>query len=355
MNVLYLTDKLNHTDGVSSHLFYLLKNLKSFDVKLHIICSGGDSIDKFKSLNIGVYTYDKLEHNKRSVLNFLKSVKFVSGFCKENKIDIVNSHNHYCANIAKTASKIYKLRTIQTIHGIISVSGKFKLYVSDFFIGVNKHITDFLLENKIASQNNSVLIFNGIDFAEEFFKTGNPIIKVIAASRLVKEKGLDTFIKAVSMINEKFRSSAEFIIAGEGEYEAELKSINSELNAEVIFTGCIKDMINKFESTDVFVLPTVSDSEGLPMTVLEAASAKNLILSSDFKGSSYIFNDGSDSLIFKKNDAQRLTHLIEYAIENKNMRTDLSEAFYRKAKLNFNASTMSEKHFELYTNLMQHN
>lgn len=352
MNILFLTDKIDYTDGVTTHLYYLIKNLNEHDVKLFIVSSGGNATDKFSSLGINIEIYEYAGFNVRSISNFLRTCRFINQYAQKNKIRILHSHNHYIANAANISSRFCKAKTIQTIHGIIPQSGILKQYVSEFYIGVNRHITDFLEDNKIASPENHALIYNGIDTATDKRHDKINVSRIIAASRLVKEKGMDTFIKAVAGLNDNLRKERNFIISGKGEYENELKNLNSNLNNPVIFTGEIKDMEREIDSAGIFVLPTAYESEGFPMTLLEAGKSGCFVISSDFPGSKYIIEDNKDGLIFKMNDPEDLKSKLEYAILNSDKCTLMADVFYQKVRNKFTASVMAEKHFEFYKRII---
>lgn len=352
MNVLYLTNKLNYTDGVTTHLYYLIKNLADYDINVFVLCSGGDAIDKFRSLKVNIDIINYADFNLRSTTNFLRTCRFINQFSKKNKIRILHSHNHYLANAANIASNFCGSVNVQTIHGLIPGKGVLKHYASDFYIGVNKHITDFIISSNISTQQKCALIYNGIDTDSEKINAEKPMNRIIAASRLVKEKGLQTYIKAVSGLNDRIKSGKVFYISGEGEYEEELRKLNNNLNSPVEFTGVKKDLEKDLSATGIFVLPTSSESEGFPMTLLEAGKAGCLIISSDFHGSENILEDNADSLIFRKNDHEDLKAKLEYAFSNPEKCREMANNFYKKIRNVFTSSIMSDKCYEFYKKII---
>lgn len=352
MNILLLTNKLDYTDGVTTHLYYLVKNLKNKGISFFIICSGGDAIDKFTSLDVNIKVYEKLNFYNRSVSNFINTSRYIYQFSRSRKIQIIHSHNHYIANAAALTSKLSGIKTVQTIHGLIQRKGLFKLYVSDYYIGVNNHITDFLKDNKIESAENIALIYNGIDIESNGNKIEKNFNKVICASRLVKEKGVDLLIKAAADLNDTIKSGKEFVISGEGDFENELKNLNAKLGNPVYFTGIKKSMESEFDSAGIFVMPTVSVSEGFPMTMLEAGKSGCLVISSDFIGSESIIKNNHDALIFKLNDPDDLKSKLEFAFLNNDICRKLSEEFQKKVRNNFSSDVMAQRHFEFYNKVL---
>jgi len=350
MNILYITNELNYSDGVASHLFYLLKNLKlKGNTGIYLMCGGGSGIEKFSSLEIEISVKKNVNHGNRGIKNFTSAIHSVYKFVKDKKIDIVHSHNHYASNIASKAARFTNFKTVQTVHGLIPEKGRLRHYCANNFITVNDHVYHYLLENNIPKDKIS-LIYNGIDFKSLKCIKKKPDIKIICASRLEKGKGIDTFIKAISMLPSEYKDKAEFLIAGSGSLEAELKDLDTELTAGIKFMGNLRNLRNEFDNTQIFVL--TSESEGLPITLLEAAASKNLVISSDFIGIENIVIDGKEGFIFKMHDARDLSSKIKFALDNNQLKNEIAETFFLKVKKKFNAMEMAEKHWRLYNTLL---
>jgi glycosyltransferase involved in cell wall biosynthesis len=347
MNILFLTNELNYTDGVSAHLYYLIKNLlKHADLNLHLICGGGDALEKFRDLKIEIISERIFNHKYRSTGNFIGAFNFTRKFVRSNNIELVHSHNHYAANIANYVSKFSDIITFQTNHGIIPDKGRLKHFSADKYIVVNNYISDYLTENNTALPENIFMIFSGVDFENgKYDKNFNPA-KVISASRLEKGKGLDTIIKAVSLLSPDVKKKAEFIIAGEGSMKNELEKLNAEMNTGIIFPGNLKNIRDVFKKSEIFI--SASQSEGLPISMLEAAAERNLIISSDFRGVESIIENNKDGLIFGINNASELASKITFALNNKDHVYEMTENLFLKARIKFNSDIMADKHYSIY-------
>ncbi|MEO8398858.1 MAG: glycosyltransferase family 4 protein [Ignavibacteriaceae bacterium] len=351
MNILYLTNELNQSDGVSGHLFYLLSELKkNHEINISIICGGGDAVNKFEKLGVSISLLKEFNHKNRSIKNFLHSVRFVNKFLKLNNIQILHSHNHYASNIAYCCSKISHVTTIQTIHGIFPEGGKLKHFKSQYFVTVNDHLKEHLLQKGVSDTKSIYLIHNGIDFNSNTLKKTSGKKKFIAASRLEKGKRLDVFIEAVSKLSNEYKSKAEFFIAGMGTLEEDFKKKNTMHNAGVKFLGNVPNLRELLNNTDIFVIP--SEAEGFPITLLEAAASRNLIISSDFKGIDSILKDNQHGLIFKMNNSDDLHEKIKFTLENSELSEKLAAEFHNYAKDNFNSELMTDKHLSLYSEIV---
>lgn len=350
MKILYLTNELNYADGVASHLFYLINNFDA-DIKsgIYLMAGGGSAIEKFNKLGVEVLTDKNVLHSKRDIKSFASAVFSIHKFIKANDINLVHSHNHYAAAIAEKAVKLTGAKTIQTVHGLFPEQGRLKHFNSGHYIAVNDHVSDHLLNKKIPDTQ-ITLIYNGVDFGKQKRNKNIDNIRVISASRLEKGKGIEIFLKAVAKIPDTKRSNIEFLIAGSGSLEPELTRLNEKLKTRVIFIGNSINLREDFEKTHIFVL--TSESEGLPITLLEAASEYNLIVSSDFNGIKNILTDKKEGLIFKMNDADDLASKLSLAFDNIQLLIEYTEAFHKKASVKFNAVVMAESHQKLYKNIL---
>ena len=349
MNILYLANELRYTCGVTNHLLYLTSGLAAnSENRIFIITGGGDGIERFKNINAEILNDNRFHHQNRSAVHYISAINVLSGFIKKNKIDIIHSHTHYAANIASNASYLKRMPKIQTNHGLLTDKGKLKHFNADKYIAINEHIYDYLLANNITSEDNIKLIRCGIYVPPEAPVKSKVKLKIIAASRFTKEKGLDIFINAVSKLGNEVKQKAEFIIAGMGEEETALKQMNSELNAGISFPGNIVNLGEILKNTHIFVYPSRSKSEGFPAVITEAGASGNLLITSDFYGVTRAVENNVDGIIFKSEDADNLAEALSRAINDFDSLAGFRLNFYNKVKNLFNLETMIQKHEDLY-------
>lgn len=352
MNILFLTNEINEADGVSSHLFYLIQELKKNPaINIFLVSGGGDAAGKFIETGITVCTNKIFTHNNRSPVNFLNSILFLKRFIKRNEIHFIHSHNHYAANIAGYCPKNDSIKTIQTLHGIIPETGRLKHFNANYYITVNDYIRDYLVVTKNVKKEEVFIIHNGIKFKKSIPEKLNHKKKIVAASRLEEKKGLEVFIEAVSMLPEGCRDKAEFIISGSGSLKENLMKMNIELKAGINFAEDIFQLQGLLDTTDIFVIP--SEEEGFPITLLEAASSKNLIITSDFEGVNSVLPNEEYGIIFRKRSPEDLKEKIKFAMDNPEIIKEKAENFFMYAKDNFSSDRMAEKHIEVYNQVIQ--
>ena len=355
MKVLFIVNKLLYTCGVSSHVYSILSGLKNDkNIELYLICGGGVAIDKFKLLGVPIIINEYFDHEKRSTSNYFKAAYALSKFVSENKIDIVHSHHHYAASIAQKVKhlKLNRIVTILTNHGILPEVGLLNHFAADYIIAVNQHVVDYLIENGKKRKDEISLIRYGLPEPKIQNKNSKSEIKVLAASRFVPEKGLEDYIKAVSLIPEKIKINTKFYIAGEGLMEEKLQTLTKQLNCGITFLGRIQNLFQKMSDFDIFVNPTRSEAEGFPMSLIEAGFNRNLIITSDFWGLKPIFEANRDGLVYKKNDIEELKSNMIKAITNYSGYDKYVDNFYKKTLELFGQKRMVMETQKLYERII---
>jgi len=349
INLLLIVNELNYTCGVTNHILHLAGGLTaSGSVKLWIITGGGNGIARFANMDVSIITDERFLHSNRSFSGHISAINFLVKFVRENKIDILHSHYHYGAAIARRVSKLTKRMTIQTNHGIIPETGRLKHFNADKYVAINEHIRKYILDNEIAAEKNIYFIRCGIPVESTIPVKNDKQIKVIAASRFVEGKGVDTYIKAAGMLKNAEKINVSFSLAGEGPLEEELKSLNQSLSAAVKFTGRVIDMYSLLRESHIVVFPGVSGSEGFPAIITEAGATGGLLISSRFRGAENILIDGTNCLIYPPGDDGKLAEILSNAIKNYATLKPLAENLYTMVKQEFDLQTMTDNHISMY-------
>lgn len=131
--------------------------------------------------------------------------------------------------------------------------------------------------------------------------------QVLYLGRLHPEKSVDTFIRAIPTIIAT-APETRFIIAGFGHLDSKLKALAQELSLSqyIVFTGKLsdEDVALSYSASDMYVLPSYAELEG--MTVLEAMACGKPILIADSKDSAATFFVKDNGFLFHPGDASDL-------------------------------------------------
>ncbi|QOP45831.1 glycosyltransferase [Sulfurimonas paralvinellae] len=301
-----------------------------------------------------------LSHNVRvddKFLNDLIYKKFsfsyllgLNKFIKNNKIDMIVASSAN-AGIYSRLIKILnrKIKIIYVSHGWSSIynGGKLAfLYTfiekqlskfsdsilciskKDFenaknIIGINEHKLKWITNKIYPIKNN------------EIREKQDKVIKLLTVARLESPKRVDLLIEATRDLD-----NVELHIIGDGSQRNYLESIKHK---NVVFHGEI-DGFKDFGKYDVFSL--ISDSEGLPLSALEAMSAKMPIILSNIGGCSELI-DGNGVLV--KNDVDEIKAAIAECILQNEMFSKNSIDIFNKM---FNLELNKNSYIEYYKDIL---
>ncbi|MSU44715.1 glycosyltransferase [Candidatus Nomurabacteria bacterium] len=206
-----------------------------------------------------------------------------------------------------------------------------------------------LLQKLNEKNHPSVVISNGINLKEfqplsmevigDFYKRFDiptDKVKLLSVGRLFPEKSIDTLINAIPHIIKK-HPNTHVMIAGSGHLRPKLEKLADKLqiSKHVTFLGLVseEDKILAYNASDIFVLPSLAELEG--MVVLEAmACGKPIIISDAEMSASRYFVDGN-GFLFKTRDHQDLAHQVLKLITDVDLRKKMGEVSLQKSK-NYN-------------------
>ncbi len=198
--------------------------------------------------------------------------------------------------------------------------------------------------NKLSDKNQlSSVVSNGINLSEfkpigigdfnERFDIPSDKVKLLFVGRLYPEKSIDTLIKAIPHIIKK-HSNTHIMIVGAGHLRPKLEKLVHSLGVDkyITFLGLVseEDKILAYNASDIFVLPSVAELEG--MVVLEAmACGKPLVISdAEMSASRYFVDD--NGFLFKKEDHIDLARQVLKLIIDADLRKNMGQSSFEKSK-----------------------
>jgi glycosyltransferase involved in cell wall biosynthesis len=169
----------------------------------------------------------------------------------------------------------------------------------------------------------------------------------LAVGRLVIQKDYPTLFNALEQLpTHRF----VVLIAGDGPLEADLRveCTRRRLNDKVRFCGAREDIVDLYNAADAFVMS--SDSEGLPMALLEAASVGLPAVVTDVGGNSDIVVDGITGYIVPPSKPVQLAAELQRIMEaSPESRESMSRAARRHCQQNYRIAAIIESWLDLYT------
>lgn len=200
-----------------------------------------------------------------------------------------------------------------------------------------------------------VVVHNGVNVSEEYSlpTQSGMVLQIVFVGRLVYAKGVQDLIEAFSAIASA-NPWASLLIVGDGPYRQTLDDMAQSALCwdRIRFLGEIppSEVPRVLSECNIFVNP--SYSEGLPTSVLEAASAGLATIATDVGGTRDIIEHNRSGIIVQPGDVGALIrHLVEL-LNNPGRRVELGQAARESAR-KFNWETITDQWEDLLGRVCQ--
>jgi glycosyltransferase involved in cell wall biosynthesis len=189
----------------------------------------------------------------------------------------------------------------------------------------------------------------GLWRAKEGF--GSEDILFVCVARFVPQKNHTLLLKAFAE-GPASNPHAHLVLVGEGALREQLEQQAKHLGlaGQVHFLGLRSDIPEVLGAMDVFVLS--SDYEGSPLSVIEAMASGLPIVSTAAGGVPDLFRIGREGFMVPPGDVQGLSEAMAFLMGNREARESMGMAAARRAKENFDVSTMVQAYERLYESLL---
>lgn len=310
-------------------------------------------IKKYKEVNIKTVP----TINKRGLAAISASF-FASLFVSFRKYDVVHIHAEGPAMFC-WLPKLFGKKVIVTVHGLNWQSGKWKKNLGSKAIKFGERMAVKYADEIIVLNEKTKKYFSN-EYSRKTVYIPNGVSKpkileaniinnqwglrkdnyILFLSRIVPGKGVDKLIQAFKKIS----TAKKLVIAGgpsdSKEYFDKIRRL-AENDPRIVFTGPVKDPIlsELYSNSYVYVLP--SNSEGMPLTLLEAMSYGNCTLVSDIPECSTVVEEYGKT--FKTDDVDDLKENLQILLNKpqvvRNLRNKSADFILKKYDWN---TTVSE-------------
>jgi glycosyltransferase involved in cell wall biosynthesis len=267
--------------------------------------------------------------------------------------------------------KIYGIPYINTIYGE-------EVYLS------KRYHTTFLLRNLIDNSTKSINISSGtlkacldLGLGEDkfeiipfgvntnFFRPINTpkdenLFKILSVGYFIERKGFEYLIRAMSYVLRK-HSNVKLTIVGSGPLEKKLKDLLKELKLEdkvkIIKNVSDQELLNLYNSSNLFVLPSIIDSqgntEGLGLVLMEAMACGLPVIGSNVGGIPDIIKDGDTGLLVEEKDVDGLSRTILDLIKDEELRKRIALEGYNEVRRNFSWEKIAKSYLKVYNGVFE--
>lgn len=307
--------------GVARHTLDVTRNgIPGYE--LHVLCPEGPLANRLKELGIPVHI-GKFGPDA----GFLTSRKTLTQVIQKIKPHILHSHLAYADIICATVKLSGHSIRVSTEHGIagndrlyqssqakafaMRLVHNFRLRRTNGVIAVSQ-ATERAMKKLWQPKCPIVVIYNGVDQIQPHSSDNGPsALRLLSISRLAHEKRIDVALHAFAKLALS-DNTAQFVIAGAGPEEKNLKELCLNLGLEnVIFPGHVEP-VQALESADVLV--QLSTWENCSYTLLDAKVRNLGIVASDVGGNPEIL---SANQLVSSEDAEVVARAIKSAFLTK--------------------------------------
>ena len=352
MNILHISRTMGQ--GGAEKVVYQLCNSCPSNINLFVASTGGNLADKLE-LN-GVKQFIIPDIDKKNPFLMVKTIIILNRIIRKYNIDIIHSHHRMAAFYSRLLTFFNKkVKRVYTAHNVFYNKKKLLSFAlnNSSIVAVGNGVKNNLVQIFNISADRVNIIYNSVEYpkriskVDEISKLKKNTIIVAAIGRLSEQKGLDIFIKSISLCSNKVKA----LIVGDGQIKPQLLNLVNKLHLEdrVIFLGYRNDVLNIINSVDFVVLP--SRWEGFPLTPIETFMMKKTIIATNIDGNNEIIKDQFSGLLFEKDNYVELSKKINLLSSDNKLRSNLENNAYNEYKKKYSYSTFINKYYKLYKSL----
>ena len=178
------------------------------------------------------------------------------------------------------------------------------------------------------------------------------IIHIVCISRMLWDKGIGELVEAAHSIRNK-QVPAKIILYGlpDPQNPASIDVVTLEKwhrDGIVEWRGFCEDILKAYSESDIAVLP--SYREGLPKSLLEAASCGRAIVTTDVPGCREVVQHGINGFLVPAKNAAALAESLIALCQNEALRIQMGQASRERIERHFADPIIHKQTLALYTN-----
>lgn len=276
----------------------------------------------------------------------------IHNFLKKNKIDTIICNYNRDIRVAGIAAAFAGVKNVYARHGLQIISNRIRytLPLKIFTKGIitnTKTIKETYLQYNHFSKDFIHVLHNGIAvdesiIPEDYSNTFKDKTIVVAAGRLVKQKGFSDLINAAKIIAKK-RKDIIFLVYGEGGLEKSLKHQIEKNGLGSIFflKGFISPLASFIKGADIFILPSLA--EGMPNVVMEAMALGTPVIATRVNGVPELVENNRSGIIIEPQNIVQMADVLEYLADHPEKRQALAKNAQKRIESMFTMEKMLEK------------
>ncbi|MGH9836703.1 MAG: glycosyltransferase [Blastocatellia bacterium] len=368
IKILHVLDSLG-VGGMERVVIDVVNNLdqSQFD---HAVCCISRKGEAAGHLREGTRCIDL---GKGAGADYLAPVK-IARLINEESPDIIHtqSWSGVDAAIAKMVTRAARLvhsehgRNYPHIHSEPlkrKVARRCLYHLSDAVFAISAEVRDYYCRETGFPRERMWVIHNGVDLrridgadggARAELGIGPEDFVVGSVARLDATKDTITLARAFARLYRLRRErNLKLLIVGDGDQKAAIENFVTEqgLKAAVIFTGLRHDAPRLYGAMNVFALSSLS--EGMPLTVLEAMSARLPVVATNVGALPELVEEGETGFLVEPKDDQALAERLARFGSEAELARRFGAAARRKIERKYSLELMLRRYADLYLSVIR--
>jgi glycosyltransferase involved in cell wall biosynthesis len=360
MRVLHVIARMN-VGGTATYLANLIEGLEKSGVECLLVMGNvpqGETEDSVVS-KLHYYRIEELSR-ELSLSKDREAKSKIENVIEQFKPDLIHTHTFKAGFLVRLTKRSVPI--IHSYHGhhlydpefgvikrsVLNVIERRLAGRVGAFITIGKRVRDELLKVGIGKPEQYVSIAPGISGVELLnrnetrrkFGFGADEKLVVWLGRFTEVKRPDRVIEIARLL-----PSLRFVMAGGGEL---LDTVKVNAPSNVSFVG-FQNKNEMWSIADIGLC--TSDSEGMPLSLIEAQMAGVPVVSTDVGSVSEIVEDGVTGRLAKC-DAADLADKVRELLETIPLMNEMSEASRKRAEREFTQEVMTKAHLNLYRRIL---
>lgn len=370
---------LSHLD-LNLYLFRtpIMKELINRGHKVYAICPKGDKNEALKEIGCHVINYE-IDRKGLNPFSEKQAIDNIYHTIKGLKIDILHTFtakpNIYgtfaghkagipiILNLVEGLGSFYVKNTLKTllIRTIMEKLYKRAFHLSQGCVFVNTDDPAYMLKKKLLPKE-KVKIIKSVGVDTQKFSMQNYCDSTIASlkqvhnlsdkkvvlmvARAIWDKGIREYYEAAKIVKNRYPDTEFLLVGGTDEGNPTCAS-EAFLNSDgVKWLKHRNDIADLTALCDIYVLP--SYREGLPATLMEAASMGKPIVTTDTVGCKEVVENEVNGFLVPIKNSQALAEKIALLLENNRLRISMGNEGRAKALREFAIEKVVQQYMEYY-------
>ena len=362
LRILYIVTQADR-GGAQMHLLSLARTMvHELDVHLAV----GEEGFLTEACRQNGVTVHILNHLRRSsgLFSDLKALSETRRLLKSLRPELIHVHTFKAGFIGRLAAWSLGIPAVYTIHAwlwgttaVSRVASRAALPLErlsarwcDQIITVSHAGEELVRKYRIAGDKKVVTVHNGIeDLKVERRNAGNQSPIVMMVARFTAGKDFALVIRAFASISDR----ALLWLVGDGETRGPMEALAADLGIahRISFLGERENVQELLSQVDIFVL--ASESEMLPISILEAMRAGVPVVASNVGGVCEAVAEDKTGLLVPRGDAKALAQALERLIADEALRMRMGREGRRTFEARFRSPIMAGGTYQLYVNVLK--